>query len=94
MWRWGPMLRKMKPPLDLQFHPEVYHTTEGKTILYNFLWEICGCSMDWTPETFVESTVQELKKKLGNDRVVLGLIGRGGFNRGSHPLAPGHWHRT
>ncbi|MCK4750459.1 MAG: glutamine-hydrolyzing GMP synthase, partial [Bacteroidales bacterium] len=59
----------------LQFHPEVYHTTEGKTILYNFLGEICGCSMDWTPETFVESTVEELKQKLGDDRVVMGLSG-------------------
>jgi len=59
----------------LQFHPEVYHTTEGKTVLHNFLDEICGCSMDWTPETFVESTVTELKAKLGNDRVVLGLSG-------------------
>ena len=59
----------------LQFHPEVYHTTEGKTILYNFLSEICKCSMDWTPETFVETTVQELKNKLGDDRVVLGLSG-------------------
>jgi len=59
----------------LQFHPEVYHTTEGKTILYNFLADICGCSMDWTPETFVESTVAELKAKLGKDRVVLGLSG-------------------
>lgn len=59
----------------LQFHPEVYHTTEGKTILFNFLEDICGCSMDWTPETFVESTVHELKRKLGNDKVVLGLSG-------------------
>ena len=59
----------------LQFHPEVYHTTEGKTILFNFLSEICGCAMDWTPETFVETTVQELKDKLGDDRVVLGLSG-------------------
>ena len=59
----------------LQFHPEVYHTTEGKTILYNFLKDICGCAMDWTPETFVESTVHELKRKLGDDKVVLGLSG-------------------
>jgi GMP synthase (glutamine-hydrolysing) len=59
----------------LQFHPEVYHTTEGKTILYNFLEEICGCAMTWTPEAFVESTVAELKKKLGNDQVVMGLSG-------------------
>ncbi len=59
----------------LQFHPEVYHTTEGKTILFNFLEEICGCRMDWTPEIFVESTVHELSEKLGRDHVVMGLSG-------------------
>ena len=59
----------------LQFHPEVYHTKEGKTILYNFLADICACKMDWTPEAFVESTVSELKAKLGDDKVVLGLSG-------------------
>jgi GMP synthase (glutamine-hydrolysing) len=59
----------------LQFHPEVYHTTEGQVILYNFLAGICGCSMNWTPETFVETTVAELKEMLGNDRVVMGLSG-------------------
>lgn len=59
----------------LQFHPEVYHTTEGRTILLNFLQGICGCAMDWTPEIFVESTVKELKSKLGDDKVVLGLSG-------------------
>jgi GMP synthase (glutamine-hydrolysing) len=59
----------------LQFHPEVYHTTDGKTILHNFLSDICGCSMDWTPEIFVEATVSGLKEKLGNDRVVMGLSG-------------------
>lgn len=59
----------------LQFHPEVYHTTEGKTILYNYLREICGCRMDWTPDIFVDSTVSELKNKLGDDRVVMGLSG-------------------
>ena len=64
-----------EPTFGLQFHPEVYHTTEGKTILYNFLEDICGCAMDWTPETFVESTVNELKRKLGDDKVVLGLSG-------------------
>jgi GMP synthase (glutamine-hydrolysing) len=58
-----------EPTFGLQFHPEVYHTTEGKTILHNFLDKICGCSMDWTPETFVESTIHELKAKLGNDQV-------------------------
>jgi GMP synthase (glutamine-hydrolysing) len=64
-----------EPTYGLQFHPEVYHTTEGKTILHNFLGDICGCSMDWTPEAFVESTVAELKRKLGGDRVVMGLSG-------------------
>jgi GMP synthase (glutamine-hydrolysing) len=64
-----------EPTFGLQFHPEVYHTTEGKTILHNFLGEICGCSMDWTPEAFVESTVAALKQQLGNDRVVMGLSG-------------------
>ena len=59
----------------LQFHPEVYHTTEGKQILHNFLVDICGCTMDWTPETFVETTVSELKRKLGDDHVILGLSG-------------------
>jgi len=64
-----------EPTYGLQFHPEVYHTTEGKTILYNFLHEICDCSMDWTPEVFVESTISELQKNLRNDRVVMGLSG-------------------
>jgi GMP synthase (glutamine-hydrolysing) len=64
-----------EPTYGLQFHPEVYHTTEGKAILYNFLENICGCSMDWTPEVFVESTISGLKQQLGNDKVVLGLSG-------------------
>ena len=64
-----------EPTFGLQFHPEVYHTTDGKTILGNFLGEICGCSMDWTPEAFVESTVAELTNRLGDDSVVMGLSG-------------------
>ena len=59
----------------LQFHPEVYHTIQGKQILHNFLGDICGCSMSWTPDSFVDSTVEELKEKLGKDNVVLGLSG-------------------
>jgi len=59
----------------IQFHPEVYHTTEGSVILGNFVRGICGCLADWTPESFVEMTVRSLKEKLGNDRVVLGLSG-------------------
>ena len=59
----------------IQFHPEVYHTTDGKHILENFLVKIAGVSQDWTPQSFVEETVEELKAKLGNDKVVLGLSG-------------------
>lgn len=59
----------------IQFHPEVYHTTEGLKMLQNFVRNICGCRADWTPESFIEMTVRELREKLGNDKVVLGLSG-------------------
>jgi GMP synthase (glutamine-hydrolysing) len=59
----------------IQFHPEVYHTTYGKQILANFLTDICGCQLNWTAGSFVEKTIQELREKLGNDKVVLGLSG-------------------
>jgi GMP synthase (glutamine-hydrolysing) len=59
----------------IQFHPEVYHTTEGLTLLKNFVVGICGCSQSWTPASFIEATVNELKEKLGSDQVVLGLSG-------------------
>lgn len=59
----------------IQFHPEVYHTTEGSTLLRNFVVNICGCHQEWTPASFVETTVNQLKKVLGNDKVVLGLSG-------------------
>ncbi len=59
----------------IQFHPEVYHTTSGKQLLENFLIDICGCSQDWTPGSFIENTILELRRKLGNDKVVLGLSG-------------------
>jgi len=59
----------------IQFHPEVYHSTEGKELLRNFVVDICGCRQDWTPDSFVETTVKELKEKLGEDRVILGLSG-------------------
>ena len=59
----------------IQFHPEVYHTTDGKQLLENFLVSIANVTPDWTPNAFVEETVDELKEKLGNDRVVLGLSG-------------------
>ncbi|ASB50811.1 glutamine-hydrolyzing GMP synthase [Alkalitalea saponilacus] len=59
----------------IQFHPEVYHTIQGTQILYNFLIDICGCIQDWSPASFVESTIDSLKSQLGNDKVVLGLSG-------------------
>ena len=58
----------------VQFHPEVFHTTDGTKILDNFL-SICGCAKDWTPASFIESTVAELKKQLGDDKVILALSG-------------------
>lgn len=59
----------------IQFHPEVYHSTEGKILLHNFVVEICGAKQSWTPISFVEDTVDILKKQLGEDKVVLGLSG-------------------
>jgi len=59
----------------IQFHPEVYHSTDGKQLLENFLVNIANVKPDWTPNAFVEETVEELKEKLGNDKVVLGLSG-------------------
>ena len=64
-----------EPTFGLQFHPEVYHTTEGLKILKNFLVDVCGCKQDWTPASFIESTVNELKNTLKDDKVVLGLSG-------------------
>lgn len=59
----------------IQFHPEVYHSTDGTQLLRNFVVDICGCSQAWTSESFVESTVRELRAKIGDDKVVLGLSG-------------------
>jgi GMP synthase (glutamine-hydrolysing) len=59
----------------IQFHPEVFHSTDGPTLLRNFIIDICGCKQDWTPGSFVEDTVKALKEKLGNDKVVMGLSG-------------------
>ena len=59
----------------IQFHPEVYHSTDGKQLLSNFLVNICECTQDWTADSFVQRTVEDLKANLGNDKVVLGLSG-------------------
>ena len=59
----------------VQFHPEVFHTTEGSKILANFALGICGCAGDWTPASFIETTVASLREQLGDDKVILGLSG-------------------
>ncbi len=59
----------------IQFHPEVYHSTEGTLLLKNFLVDVCGCVQDWTPDSFVEETVRSLQAQVGNEKVILGLSG-------------------
>ena len=59
----------------VQFHPEVFHSEDGTQLLRNFVVDICGCKQDWSPASFIESTVAQLKEKVGNDKVVLGLSG-------------------
>ncbi len=59
----------------IQFHPEVYHSTDGMTLLKNYVYNIAKCSGNWTPDSFVDTTIAELKEKLGSDKVILGLSG-------------------
>ncbi|MBU1014139.1 MAG: glutamine-hydrolyzing GMP synthase [Bacteroidetes bacterium] len=59
----------------IQFHPEVYHSEEGKELLKNYIIDICGCKGSWTPDSFIETTISGLKMKLADDKVVLGLSG-------------------
>lgn len=63
------------PAWGVQFHPEVYHSLQGKLLLRNFVVGICGSRGEWTPEYFVDATVAQLRAQLGNDKVVLGLSG-------------------
>lgn len=63
------------PVYGLQFHPEVYHSLEGSQLLRNFVLDIAGCTGSWTPASFAEETIEELRKKIGSDRVLLGLSG-------------------
>ena len=58
----------------VQFHPEVFHTEIGTTLLNNFL-QICGAKKDWTPASFIQATIEKLKKQIGNDKVILALSG-------------------
>lgn len=59
----------------IQFHPEVYHSVAGKDLLANFVYGICDCKGDWSPDSFIETTIKELKEKIGDQRVILGLSG-------------------
>ena len=59
----------------LQFHPEVYHTVQGKELLENFLTKISKLKQTWTPDSFIDSTIEELKTRIGNNKVILGLSG-------------------
>lgn len=64
-----------EPTWAVQFHPEVFHSEDGTTILNNFVQNICHCAKDWTPASFIESTINELREQLRDDCVVLGLSG-------------------
>lgn len=66
---------KNEKTYGIQFHPEVTHSTEGKNLLRNFVVHICQCEQDWTPDQFIETTIADLKNKLGNDKVVMALSG-------------------
>ncbi|MGB9913507.1 MAG: glutamine-hydrolyzing GMP synthase, partial [Candidatus Kapaibacteriota bacterium] len=59
----------------LQFHPEVHHTEYGKQILENFVVKICGCSKTWSPQSFIETQIENIKNKVGNEEVILALSG-------------------
>ncbi|QGW27449.1 glutamine-hydrolyzing GMP synthase [Phnomibacter ginsenosidimutans] len=63
------------PLYGFQFHPEVYHSTEGKTLIKNFLYNTCGCSGDWTPAHFISETVSNLKQQIGDKKVIMALSG-------------------
>jgi GMP synthase (glutamine-hydrolysing) len=61
--------------IGLQFHPEVAHTPQGKEILRNFLYHICGCSGNWTPRSFIDDSVTRIRKQVGNGSVICALSG-------------------
>ena len=64
-----------EPMWGVQFHPEVFHSEDGTQMLRNFVVDACGCHQTWSPASFVDTTVDELKEQIGNDRVILGLSG-------------------
>lgn len=64
-----------EPVYCIQFHPEVTHSLDGKTLLHNFVINICGCKADWTPASFIGETISNLQKAIGNERVLMALSG-------------------
>ncbi|MBN2214976.1 MAG: glutamine-hydrolyzing GMP synthase [Bacteroidales bacterium] len=66
---------KKEKTFGIQFHPEVYHTSEGLKLLDNFVVNICRCRQDWTPASFIEATVNEIRHKVGKEKVLLGISG-------------------
>lgn len=66
---------KNEKTYGIQFHPEVYHSTEGLKLLKNFVVDICGCKQEWTPDSFIDSTIEQLKLQVGSDKVVMALSG-------------------
>jgi GMP synthase (glutamine-hydrolysing) len=66
---------KSRPIYGVQFHPEVVHTPKGKTIIRNFLRKICGCRPIWTPQSFVEMSVETFARKVGREQVICALSG-------------------
>ena len=73
--RYAAFASKKQPVWAVQFHPEVYHTLQGRQLLKNFVVDICGSRREWSAASFVESTVQEIRRQVGDDRVILGLSG-------------------
>ena len=75
----------------IQFHPEVHHSAEGPKLIRNFIKGICGCKGDWTPESFIESTVAELKEKLLKDGQILSVETKNSGTTKSYSAFPGEW---
>lgn len=72
------------PVYCLQFHPEVTHSLEGKTVLKNFLYKIAKLHADWSPDSFIESTVEQLRQQIGNDKVIMAISGGVDSTVGAH----------
>jgi len=64
-----------KKIFGIQFHPEVAHTSEGRQILHNFVFDICGCAASWSSENFVETAIQKIREQVGDAQVICGLSG-------------------